>query len=106
MKKKYITRGLQKNTLRLLMGGQEKNGNAWSPFGPLRANLITMQHHLIKKGNQDRQLSVLLNSLENKIQDLSIRSYGVLSTYLSDILLPAKRTNSIYETNITRNMIE
>jgi hypothetical protein len=106
MKKKYLTRGSQKNMLRLLMGGQEKSGNVSSPFGPMKVGLITTQDHLIKKGNQDRQLSVLLNSLENKIQDLSIKSYGVLSTYLSDILLPAKRTDSIYETNITRNMVE
>ena len=102
MKKKYLTKGSQKNMLRLLMGGQEKNGNVSSPFGPLKVGLITTQDHLTKKASQDRQLSVLLNSLENKIQDLSIKSYGVLSTYLNDTLPLVKRTDSIYETNITK----
>ena len=82
--------------LRLLMGGQEKNGNVSSPFGPMRAGLTTMQR------TQNRQLSVLLNSLESKIADLNIKSYGVLNTYLNDTIRRVERTSSIYETTITR----
>jgi len=98
--KKYITKGLRRNTLRLVLGGKEESGNVYSPFGPVRAGLTTTRK------TQDRQLSELLNYLERKTQDLSIKSYGVLNTYLNDTLPPVKRINSIYETTIINSMVE
>ena len=97
--KKYETKGSLRNTLRLVMGGKEESGSAYSPFGPVRAGLTTMQR------TQDRQLTELLSYLEKRIEDLRSRSYGVLSTYLSDTLPPVRRTNSIYEQTITNDVI-
>ena len=95
--KRYITKGLQKNTLRLVSGGQEKSGNVLSPFGPLKVGLITMP-----KTKKEVPLTELLNYLEKGIADLSIKSYGVLNTYLNDTIRRVERTSSIYETTITR----
>ena len=78
MKKTIIERS-HKTTLRLVMGGKAENGNALSPFGPVRAGLTTTQ-----STNRDLALTVLLNSLEKKIEDLNTRSLEVLNTYLND----------------------
>jgi hypothetical protein len=93
--KRYTTKGLRRNTLRLVGIGEEKSGSVSSPFGPVRAGLTTMQR------TQDHQLSALLSSLEKGIEELNSKSYGVLSTYLSGMIPRARRTNSIYETIIT-----
>jgi hypothetical protein len=61
------------------MGGKEESGSALSPFGPVRAGLTTMQ-----RTNRDLALTVLLNSLERKIEDLNTKSYEVLNTFLKD----------------------
>ena len=45
-----------------------------SPFGPVRAGLTTSQT------TQDRQLTELLNSLENVVANLNSKSYTLLDT--------------------------
>ena len=45
-----------------------------SPFGPVRAGLTTSQT------TQDRQLTELLNSLENAVANLNSKSYTLLDT--------------------------
>jgi hypothetical protein len=60
------------------MGGKAENGNALSPFGPVRAGLTTTQ-----RINKDLALTVLLNSLERKIEDLNTKSSEVLNTFLN-----------------------
>ena len=78
MKRSSTIRSSHKTTLRLVLGGKEESGSAYSPFGPVRAGLTTTQR------TQDLALSVLLSSLERKIEDLNTRSYEVLNTYLND----------------------
>jgi len=77
--RRNATERSHKTTLRLVMGGKVENGNALSPFGPVRAGLTTMQ-----RTNRDLALTVLLNSLEKKIEDLNTKSYEVLNTFLKD----------------------
>ena len=77
--RRNATERSHKTTLRLVMGGKAENGNALSPFGPVRAGLTTMQ-----RTNRDLALLVLLNSLERKIEDLNTKSYEVLNTFLKD----------------------
>jgi len=76
--RRSTTRSSHKTTLRLVLGGKEESGNVYSPFGPVRAGLITTQR------TQDLALTVLLSSLERKIEDLNTRSCEVLNTFLSD----------------------
>ena len=104
--RRTTTERSQRTTLRLVLGGKEESGNVYSPFGPVRAGLTTTPIPRTRMENQDRQLSELLNYLERKTQDLSIKSYGVLNTYLNDTLPPVKRINSIYETTIINSMVE
>jgi len=74
MRKNTIKKS-QRVTLTLLKGGEEASGSASSPFGPTRADLITLQ-----RTSQDQQLSVLLNYLERKMLELNIKSLKVLNT--------------------------
>jgi len=78
MKKNTIKKS-QRVTLTLLKGGRGKSGSASSPFGPMRADLITLQ-----RTNQDQELSVLLNYLERKMLELNIKSLKVLNTLNTD----------------------
>ena len=78
MRKNTIKKS-QRVTLTLLKGGEEASGNASSPFGPTRADLITSQ-----RISQDQQLSVLLNYLERKMLELNIKSLKVLNTLNTD----------------------
>jgi len=94
--RRTITRSSQRTTLRLVSGGKEESGSAYSPFGPVRVGLITTQ-----KTNEDQVLTELLNSLERKITDLNIKSLEVLNTYLSDTEHPARHTGSSLRTDIT-----
>jgi len=73
----------QKSTLRLLMGGRAKSGSALTPFGPVRAGLITTQSHLTQKENLDQQLTVLLNSLEKNLAELTSKYYEACDTYIT-----------------------
>ena len=86
----------QKTTLRLVGAGEGESGSASNPFGPVRAGLITMQ-----RTKEDQVLTELLNSLERKIVELSIKSCEVLNIFLSDTEHLARRTGSSSRTDIT-----
>ena len=75
--RKIAIESSQRTTLRLVGTGEEKSGSALSPFGPVRAGLITMQ-----STNKDQALTELLSSLEKKIADLNTKSYAVLNIFL------------------------
>jgi len=77
--RKIAIESSQKITLRLVSGGKEESGCALSPFGPVRAGLITTQ-----RTNEVQALTVLLNSLERKIAEANIKSLEVLNTFLRD----------------------
>ena len=77
--RKIAIESSQKITLRLVSGGKEESGSALSPFGPVRAGLITTQ-----RTNEAVQLTALLNSLERKIAEANIKSLEVLNTFLND----------------------
>jgi hypothetical protein len=86
----------QRPMLRLVSGGVGERASAYSPFGPVRAGLITTQ-----RTNEDQVLTELLNSLERKIVELSIKSCEVLNIFLSDTEHLARRTGSSLRTDIT-----
>ncbi len=88
MKRTTIERS-QRSTLRLVGTGEGESGLALSPFGPVRAGLTTMQ-----RTKEDQVLTELLNSLERKIVDLSIKSCEVLNIFLRDTKHLAVHTNS------------
>ena len=75
--RKVVIESSQRTTLRLVSTGEGKSGSALSPFGPVRAGLITMQ-----STNKDQALTELLSSLEKKIVDLNTKSYAVLNIFL------------------------
>jgi len=77
------------------------SGNALSPFGPVRAGLTTMQ-----RTNRDLALLVLLNSLENKIQDLNTKSSEVLNTFLNDTKTHLVEHTSSSSSTTTISMVE
>jgi len=77
--RKIAIESSQKITLRLVSGGKEESGSVSSPFGPVRAGLITTQ-----RINEVVQLTELLNYLERKIAEANIKSLKVLNTYLTD----------------------
>ena len=95
MRRTVIERS-HKTTLRLVLGGKEESGSALSPFGPVRAGLITTQ-----RTNEDQVLTELLNSLEREIAELSIRSCEVLNIFLSDTKHLVRQTSSFSSTTIT-----
>ena len=94
MRRTVIERS-HKTTLRLVSGGKEESGSALSPFGPVRAGLITTQ-----RTNEDQVLTELLNSLEREIAELSIRSCEVLNIFLSDTKHLVRHTSSFSSTTI------
>ena len=85
MKKIGIESSL-KNTLRLVGAGEGESGSALSPFGPVRAGLITTQR--IK---EDQALTELLNCLESKMLEANIKSLKVLDMLINDTLPRAGR---------------
>ena len=84
-----------KTTLRLVGAGEGESGSALSPFGPVKAGLITTQ-----RTNEDQVLTELLNSLERKIVELSIKSCEVLNIFLSDTKHLVRHTSSFSSTDI------
>jgi hypothetical protein len=86
--RKIAIENSHKITLRLVTGGKEESGYALSPFGPLRAGLITM-----RPTKKDQQLTELLNCLERKITEANIKSLEVLNTYLNDTEHPVEPTS-------------
>ncbi len=97
--RRSTTRSSHKTTLRLVLGGKEESGNVYSPFGPVRAGLITTQR------TQDLALTVLLSSLERKIEDLNTKSSEVLNTFLTDTTHLAEPI-SFSSSATTINMVE
>ena len=97
--KRTVTRSSQRTTLRLVGTGEGENGSALSPFGPVRAGLITMQ-----RTKEDQALTELLNSLEREIAELSIKSCEVLNIFLRDTKHLAEHTSSFSSVTITDNI--
>lgn len=97
--RKIVIESSQKTTLRLVSGGKEESGSAYSPFGPLRAGLITMQ-----STNKEVPLMELLNCLERKIAEANIKSLEVLNTLLRDTTHLVEPTSSILNTTTTEHI--
>lgn len=94
--KRKITRGLQRLTLLPVGTGEGERASAYSPFGPVRAGLITTQ-----RTKEDQVLLELHNSLESKMLELNIKSYAVLNTLIDDTILRARRGASSSTTTTT-----
>ena len=77
--RRTVIESSHKITLRLVSGGKGESGSALSPFGPVRAGLITT-----RPTNEVVQLTELLNCLERKITEANIKSLEVLNTLLND----------------------
>ena len=77
--RKIATESSQRTTLRLVLGGVGERASAYSPFGPVRAGLITLQT------TEQAPLSELLSCLERKIENLQSKSYEVSSISKVDI---------------------
>ena len=75
--RRVVIESSQRSTLRLVGTGEESSGSALSPFGPVRAGLITTQ-----RTNKEVPLTVLLNSLERQITEANIKSLEVLNIFL------------------------
>ena len=73
MKREKIE-GLPENIVKLSDIRQDRL-RASSPYGPLKAGLITWQ-----KTSEEVRLMELLNSLENVVQDLNYKSFTVYDT--------------------------
>ena len=94
--RRSITRSSHRSTLRLVGTGEGESGSAYSPFGPVRAGLITMQ-----RTNEDQVLTELLNSLERKIAELNFKSYEALNTLRFATNPPVRHTGSFLSTTTT-----
>ena len=86
-------------TLRLVGAGVGERASASSPFGPVKAGLITTP-----STRREVPLTELLNCLERKITDLNTKSYEVLNTFLSDTTHLAEPTSSSLPTDTTDDM--
>ena len=75
--RRVVIESSQKTTLRLVGTGEGESGSALSPFGPVRAGLITTQ-----RTSEDQALTVLLSSLERKITEANTKSLEALNTFL------------------------
>ena len=95
--KKIVIESSLKNTLRLVGAGEGESGSALSPFGPVRAGLITTQ-----RTKEDQAPTELHNSLESKMLELNIKSYAVLNTLIDDTILRARHTSSSYNIATTK----
>jgi len=100
--RKTITKSSQRATLRLVGVGVGERASALSPFGPVRAGLITTPTQRTRTGEQDQQLTELLNCLERKITEANIKSLKVLNIFLNDTIPPAKHTSSFSNTTIIK----
>jgi hypothetical protein len=84
MNKSYRTKSSQHVTLTLLSGGAGEREPVLSPFGPVRAGLTITPDLLTTRASQDRQLLVLLNTLEKQAEILLRKSYEALDIFLTD----------------------
>jgi hypothetical protein len=91
MNKSYRIKSSQHVTLTLLSGGKGESESASSPFGPVRAGLTTTPDLLTARAEQDRQLSVLLSTLERQAEILLLKSYEACAIYNTDIKPLAER---------------
>ncbi len=87
--RRVVIESSQRTTLRLVGTGEVESGSASSPFGPVRAGLITMQ-----RTGKEVPLTELLSSLERKITEVNIKSYEVLNTLTLATALLARHTTS------------
>ena len=94
--KKIAIKSSQKTTLRLVGAGEGESGIALSPYGPVRAGLITMQ-----RTKEDQALTELLNCLESKMLEANIKSLEVLDMLINDTLPRVKPTSSFSKIDIT-----
>ena len=53
---------------------------ALSPYGPVKAGLITLQDQLIVEGESEARLMELLNSLESVVETLQYKSFTAYDT--------------------------
>lgn len=97
--KKIVIESSLKNTLRLAGAGEGESGSALSPFGPVRAGLITTQ-----RTKEDQALTELLNCLESKMLEANIKSLEVLDMLINDTLPRVKPTSSFSNTTTTNDM--
>lgn len=95
--RKIVIESSQRSTLRLVGTGEESSGSALSPFGPVRAGLITMPSI-----NKEVQLMELLNSLERKITEANTKSYEVLNIFLHGTTHLAEPIVSFSNTTTTK----
>ena len=84
--RKTIIEDSLRTTLRLVGAGEGESGSALSPYGPVRAGLITMQ-----RTKEDQALTELLNCLESKMLEANIKSLEVLDMLINDTLPRAGR---------------
>ena len=94
--RRTVIESSHRTTLRLVGTGETESGSAYSPFGPVRAGLITMQ-----RTNEDQVLTELLNSLERKIVELNFKSYEALNTLRLGINHRAEPTSFSLSTTTT-----
>ena len=59
---------------------REEKLRASSPYGPVKAGLITWQDREIVREDQLRQLSELLSSLESVVESLNYKSFTAYAT--------------------------
>ena len=94
--RKIVIESSQRTTLRLVGDGEGKSGPVLSPYGPVRAGLITTQR--IK---EDQALTELLNSLESKMLEANIRSLKVLDILINGTVHRANPGSSFSNTTTT-----
>jgi hypothetical protein len=102
MSRSYRTKSSQSVTLTLLSGGKGESESASSPYGPVRAGLITMPDRSTREGERDQVLSALLNTLEKQAEILLLKSCEVLDTFLTDTTHLVEPTLSRESTTTTK----
>jgi hypothetical protein len=94
--RRVVIESSQRTTLRLVGTGEVKSGPVLSPFGPVRAGLITMQ-----RTGKEVPLTELLSSLERKITEVNIKSYEALNILMLAMAPLARHTASFSNETIT-----
>jgi hypothetical protein len=80
-----MTTGESQGNIVKLSDIRRERHRASSPYGPLRAGLITWQNREMIREDQEVQLTELLNSLESAVADLNSKSYTVCATLTTAI---------------------
>lgn len=91
--------GWQRTTLRLVGDGERENGDALINSG-LKSQGSTTSHKI-----QSHQLSVSLNELENDLDDLVFRYFGVLDT-LNTVTARLVELGAFTKDEATTDMVE